>query len=150
MTGSYGSFTRLVKKYSGDIPAKATLDELKRVRAVKVSGQTVSVLKSGGASDKQRTANLERASEQLSILFQSLNPTNGKSYEIAAVDSVTFELADDAALRIAEDRAKQSARAFMNGLENALRTLVLGPKVKKNFKKSHLTLNLTISKVKSK
>jgi hypothetical protein len=151
MTGNYGSFTRLVKKYSGDIPAKATLDEMKRIGAVKVVDQIVSVSKARGPSSKQRAANLDRASAQLSLLFQSLSPSHERSYEIAAVDSVTFDLADDAALRIAEDRAKQSSRAFMNGLESALRTLVLGTKAhKKGSQRSHLTLSLTISKSKSK
>jgi hypothetical protein len=149
MTGNYGSFTRLVKKYSGDIPAKATLDELRRIGAVKVIGQVVSVSKSSRISGRQRTANLEQASAQLSALFQSLSPSAGETCKISAFDSVTFEVTDDAALRIAEDRAKQSARAFMNGLENALRTLVLGAKAKRNSRGSRLTLNLTIAKVKS-
>jgi hypothetical protein len=148
IAGEYGSFIRLTKKYSGDIPAKATLDELQRVKAVRVRSGIVSTLKASVATGRQRAANLQRISGQMATLFQTVGQVTTAASDIAAVDSITFELADDVALRLAEERARQNARAFMNGLETSLRTLVLERSQRSKAKKKKLTLSLTISKSK--
>ena len=42
--GEKGSFTHLVKRYSGDMPVRAMLDELERVGAIKIVGDAVRLL----------------------------------------------------------------------------------------------------------
>ena len=44
LQGEKGSFMHLVKRYSGDMPMRAMLDELERVGAVQVNGETVRLL----------------------------------------------------------------------------------------------------------
>jgi hypothetical protein len=145
VSGEYGSFLRLARKYSGDIPAKATLDELRRIKAVRVKNGTVSMLKASMATSRQRTANLQRISGQMAAVFREINRTSVATDAGASTDTVTFELVDDVALRLAEKRTRQNARAFMNGLESALRSLIID-RADKTVGKKKLTVNLTISK----
>lgn len=44
LQGEKGSFTHLVKRYSGDMPMRAMLDELERVGAVQANGESVHLL----------------------------------------------------------------------------------------------------------
>jgi hypothetical protein len=148
INGEYGSFVRLARKYSGDIPAKATLDELSRINAVRTRNGIVSTIKASVTTGRQRTASLQRMSGQMADLFRSMGREAAGANVSTAVDSVTFEFLDDVALRIAEERAKQNARAFMNGLETALRTLIIEKSNKSAAKRKKLTLSLTISKTK--
>jgi hypothetical protein len=145
VSGEYGSFLRLARRYSGDIPAKATLDELRRIKAVHVKNGTVSALKASIATGRQRTANLQRISGQMAAIFQEINQRPAIGDFGSSADTITFALADDVALGLAEKRTRQNARAFMNGLESALRSLILD-KADKSIGKKKLTVNLTISK----
>ncbi len=120
----YGSFTNLARRYSGDIPPKATLEELLRLRSVEVSGRYVKPIREKGVDLQRRQHTLTKAAAQLSYLFQLMGYPQALTPVVKLYDGVTVSVSDNAALRIAEQRVGQNARAFLNGIENSARTLL--------------------------
>ncbi len=121
--GGYGSFQSLCKKYSGDIPFKAAMDELMRIGLVRrdktsvafISAQATPIRTSGQAA-------ITFLSKQLSMALGS-GATASSDTELVAEDSIEVQVAAPGVREIAKDRARQSARAFMNGLANTLQPL---------------------------
>jgi len=84
--GAASSFSELVKKYSGDIPARAALDELVRVGAVTVHDAGDISLKHEGAyvPDKNQDAKIEILGNSVADLLQTLE------HNLAAESDATY------------------------------------------------------------
>ncbi|MBX2837510.1 MAG: hypothetical protein KTR35_11690 [Gammaproteobacteria bacterium] len=88
------SFNQLVKRYGGDVPAKAVLDELERVGTVKVSDTTVRLAMQGYIPHKSQDAMLDvfatSAKDLLETLEHNLNENSHKRLQMSvAYDDVT-------------------------------------------------------------
>jgi hypothetical protein len=142
----YGSFTRLARRYSGDIPPKATLDELQRLGAVVVTQRHVQFKDISGSASKRRARSLSQAGVQLSNLFRSMGYPEALNPTVALFDGVSVELSDDAALRVAEQRVGQNARAFLNGLESAMKNLLIEKPSHQKQSKQRLLVTVSVSK----
>lgn len=71
--GSDGSFHALVKKYSGDVPPRAVLDELRRCDAVRVDGGRVELVRSRYAAIDGNVDALGQAATAAGNLLDTLD-----------------------------------------------------------------------------
>lgn len=71
--GSDDSFHALVKKYSGDVPPRAVLDELRRCDAVRVDAGRVELLRSRHTATDGNVAALEQATRAAGNLLDVLD-----------------------------------------------------------------------------
>jgi hypothetical protein len=147
--GNYGSFHSLAKKYSGDIPAKAALDELRRTGLVEVRRNRVLASVQPGGERSRRVAAIGRVSERLVEAFTGVDGA-ANSGDVASSDLLEFEFDLNSGLAIAEDRVRQSGRAFMNGIAVSLKNIAASPGKLKPSKKAQLRVGLTIIKRPSK
>ena len=92
------SFNQLVKRFGGDVPARAMLDELVRVGAVKHDKDKVSLLRKGYVPDQSESALLDifstSATDLLTTLDHNLRSNNGAPRRLqmsVAYDDVTDE-----------------------------------------------------------
>lgn len=90
------SFNQLVKRYGGDVPAKAVLDELERVGTVTVNDTEVTLASRGYVPHKSQDAMLDvfatSASDLLDTLEHNLNEDSRKRLQMSvAYDDVTTE-----------------------------------------------------------
>lgn len=90
------SFNQLVKRYGGDVPAKAVLDELERVGTVVVEGANVTLASKGYVPHKSQDAMLDvfatSASDLLDTLEHNLIDGSKKRLQMSvAYDDVTTE-----------------------------------------------------------
>ncbi len=97
---SYGdnndSFNQLVKRYGGDVPARALLDELERVGTVKLEAGTVSLLHQGYVPQQSESALLDifatSATDLLTTLDYNLNGHEQRRLQMSvAYDNVSTE-----------------------------------------------------------
>ena len=141
----YGGFANLARRYSGDIPPRATLEELLRLRSVEVSGKFVKPRKEKGVDLKRRQHTLTRAAAQLSYLFQLMGYPQALTPVVKLYDGVTVSVSDNAALRIAEQRVGQNARAFLNGIENSAKALLRRKSSRSRGAMRHIVVNVSVS-----
>jgi hypothetical protein len=141
----YGSFASLARRYSGDIPPRATLEELIRLRSIEISGKFVKRRLEKGVDLKSRQYMLTKAAEQLSHLFQLMGYPQALAPVVKLFDGVTVDVSDDAALRIAEQRVGQTARAFLNGIENSAGALLLRKPSRLRAAKRRLVINVSVA-----
>jgi hypothetical protein len=73
--GRGATFTSLAKKYSGDIPARAMLNEMKRTRMVRQSaGGAIRLLRTEGKIDRQTISALDAIRPWIDILAKLSDP----------------------------------------------------------------------------
>ena len=141
----YGSFTSLARRYSGDIPPRATLKELLRLRSVDIVGKFVKRKLEKGVDLKNRQYMLNKASEHLSHLFQMMGYPQALAPVVKLFDGVTVDVTGEAALRIAEQRVGQTARAFLNGIANSAGALLIGKTSRLRAAKRRLLISVSVS-----
>ena len=93
---SQDSFNQLVKRYGGDVPARALLDELERVGTVKHEAGTVSLLHQGYVPHQSESALLDivatSATDLLTTLDYNLHTDQRRRLQMSvAYDDVTSE-----------------------------------------------------------
>ncbi len=141
----YGSFASLARRYSGDIPPRATLKELLRLRSIEIAGKFVKRKLEKDLDLKSRRYMLNKASEQLSYLFQMMGYPQALAPVLKLFDGVTVDVSGEAALRIAEQRVGQTARAFLNGIANSAGALLIGKTNRSRAAKRRLLINVSVS-----
>jgi hypothetical protein len=143
--GRYGSFHSLAKRYSGDIPPKATLDELVRTGLVVVrKGRVVAGDESNSEQNRRQDA-VTSVCDRLRAAFESVDAQTPRR-PAGNTDSLEFEFDLESTLSIAEERARQSGRAFMNGVSASLKTIALPEARSKRPAKKKLRVVLEITR----
>ncbi len=127
ISGSSGSFTGLVKKYAGDVPHRAVLDELRRIGAV--SGDEDSVRLQSSRHPSQRH-NFVFLSPVLPALVDGIRIASTKARPGAAssIHRLSLPVETDVDLAIVRDRCASSAKAMLDGLGHSLGRQVTVPK----------------------
>ena len=126
----YGEFGVLAKRYSRDIPPKATLDELVRLKVVVLTSGFVRLVPQS-AGDRIKTSRfIESAGSQLSSLFALLGPPPAFTARQSQLDEIAIEADDNIELKLVEARAVEAMRVFLNGLESSAKNLI-GPRHKR-------------------
>jgi hypothetical protein len=145
LSGGYGSFQSLARRYSGDIPAKATLDELQRLDAAVVARGIIQMKPESDAQSRRRAKVLTQVAAQFSDVLQGLGYPIALSPTIVLSDSVSVDVADSAALQIVRQRAEQSAKALLGGMEASTRNIVRTQRGAARRTRRRVRISVTIS-----
>jgi Family of unknown function (DUF6502) len=127
ISGSSISFTSLVKKYGGDIPHRAVLDEMLRIRAVIEENDTVQLQPSLRFEQRQDIGFLSPVLPALldGIRIASSKRTAGAS---SSIYRLSFPVEGEIDLAIVRERCASSVRAMLDGLDQSLGAQVTLPK----------------------
>jgi len=130
ISGARGSFERLVRKYGGDIPHRAVLDELRRIGAVIDVGGSLRLRESLRLRQRYDFAFL---SPVLPVLVDSLRiaSKNKLSNAPQSIQRLSLPVETDVDLAIVRDRCTSSAQSLLEGLADSLRTQVTIPRRKR-------------------
>lgn len=145
-TLSYGSnddeFNELVRRYGGDVPARALLDELIRVGTVKQDGDNIKLLTSGYIPYESKDAMLDLMATSATDLLETLD------YNISDVDnnrlqlSVAYDNVSDDALVEFRILARDKSMVLLRELDEWLKPHDLGAKTASKQKTNRVGLGL--------
>jgi hypothetical protein len=140
ISGSSLSFASLVKKYGGDVPHRAVLDELRRIGAV--SGDEDSVQLQPSYHRYQRH-DFVFLSPVLPALVDGIRIASSKTGSRAAssIHRLSLPVETEVDLAIVRDRCASSAKTMLEGLGHSLGTQVTVPK---RIRKSAYSFTITV------
>jgi hypothetical protein len=127
ISGSAMSFTGLVKKYGGDVPHRALLDELRRIGAVSGDEDSVQLQPSHHLCQRHDFVFL---SPVLPALVDGIRIASSKTSSRAAssIHRLSLPVETEVDLAIVRDRCASSAKTMLEGLGHSLGTQVTVPK----------------------
>ena len=127
VSGAKGSFMRLVRKYGGDIPHRAVLDELRRIGGVIDVGSNVKLRESPNLRQRYDFAFL---SPVLPALVDGLRiaSKNTSSNAVQSIKRLSLPVETDVDLAIVRARCASSAQSLLEGLAESLRPQVTVPR----------------------
>jgi hypothetical protein len=131
ISGSSWSFTSLVKKYGGDVPSRAVLDELRRIGAVRVKDTSVQLQPSVHTYQRPDFVFL---SPVLPALIDGIRIASSKTKSGASssIHRLTLPVLSEVDLAVVRDRCASSAKAMLDGLGHSLGTQVTTPRTERN------------------
>jgi hypothetical protein len=145
ISGRYGSFKSLARLYSGDIPARATMEELRRLGAIRVSKGTVKLLPQTHSGRRRQERTLAAIGAQISEALHAIGyPGNHGPAEVTA-DSITLDAFDQAAMQLLKQRCSQSVKNMLAGLEVSNRNLSQEMRTKSKSTVGQLKISVIIS-----
>jgi hypothetical protein len=126
IAGPRGSFARLVKKYGGDVPHRAVLDELRRIGAVRDIDGAVQLRRSLHLRQRNNFAFL---SSVLPVLVDGLRiAAKQDASNISLIQRLSIPAETEIDLAIVRERCASSAQSMLGGLAHSLSTQVTVPK----------------------
>jgi len=132
ITGSAGSFASLVRKYGGDIPHRAVLEELRRIRAIEDNGAIVR-LKTSSAVFRKRH-DFAFLAPVLPVLIDGIRIASGRAgpQRSSAIQRLTLPVESEVDLAIVRERCCSSAKSMLDGLSESLGTSVTMPRTRRH------------------
>lgn len=116
--GSRGTFMRLSRKYAGDVPYRAVLDELQRVNAVVVAPTYVQLKR---PPHLRRRKNLAFLSPMVGLISDGLRIVDGTAgSQASALQKLSLAVDTEVDLAIVRERCIASARSMLEGLGESL------------------------------
>jgi hypothetical protein len=122
-SGDYGSFESLARKYSGDIPPRATLEEMRRLKVVDTRRGLIHLRPESESANRRRQRALTEIATQLSEALGTLGYPEIRAPEVLLTDSTTVEVFDHSLLQVLKKRAEQSARVMLSGIDTSMRSV---------------------------
>jgi hypothetical protein len=119
LRGGYGSFSSLARKYSADIPPRATLDELKRINVVRLSSGYVIQQAESEVAVRQRSQNIARATQQLLSVFKAIGYPNAVTPAVVFFGDAFLDTQGGVMDRLVKQRVEQKTKAYLGGLTSA-------------------------------
>ena len=131
IAGPSSSFAGLVRKYGGDIPHRAVLDELRRIDAVADNGGRV-WLKTSPTLRKRH--NFAFLSPVLPVLVDGIRIASrrGGLRPSSSIQRLTLPVESEVDLAIVRERCCSSTKAMLDGLGQSLGTSVTVPRTRRN------------------
>ncbi len=136
------AFNELVKRYGGDVPARAVLDELVRVGTVKQEGATVSLLTHGYVPHESQAAMLDVFATSASDLLETLdfNLSDNKNRRLQL--SVAYDNVSDEGMTEFRTLGRDKAMVLLRELDQWLKQHDLGNKPPEGDTKNRVGLGL--------
>ena len=125
ISGPRASFADLVRKYGGDVPHRAVLDELQRIGAVRSYGGRVS-LRSGVSL--RRRQDLAFLSPILPALVDALQIASQKASSHSSVQRLCLPVDSEIDLAIVKNRCASSAKSMLEDVLHSLGKQVTVPR----------------------
>jgi hypothetical protein len=129
ITGPGASFASLVRKYGGDVPHRAVLDELRRIDAVTDDGKRV-WLKTSPILRKRH--NFAFLSPVLPVLVDGIRIASKRARLSTSIQRLTLPVESEVDLAIVRERCGLSTRSMLDGLRESLGTSVTVPRRRRN------------------
>ena len=129
ISGPSASFANLVRKYGGDVPHKAVLDELRRIDAVSDDGTSV-WLRTPILHKRHDFAFL---SPVLPVLVDGIRIASkrGGSRPSSSIQRLTLPVESEVDLAIVRERCLSNAKSMLDGLGESLGTSVTTPRTRR-------------------
>ena len=123
ISGSEPSFILLARKYAGDIPYRAVLDELLRIRAVDVHGDSVHLRKS---SQLRRRHDFGFLAAIVPALIEGIRFASERERTDAgaSMHRLLIPVGSELDLPLVRERCKSTTKAMLDGLSHSLGTKV--------------------------
>lgn len=117
ISGATRTFAGLVKKYAGDVPHRALLEELRRLRAIRDDGVCVQL---NASRDLRTRHDFSFLSPVLPVLVDCLRIVTGaaSSRPSSSIFRLTIPIDDEASLGIVRERSVSSAMSMLDELDN--------------------------------
>ena len=115
--GRSTSFASLVKAFAGDVPPRAVLDELRRLRIIRESTEGVELADERRPRDRSSTRSIQRL---MDVLLDGLEASQGISEPGPQLQRISLNAADILDLNVMQERASTGANAFLEGLQRSL------------------------------
>lgn len=125
IAGSGASFARLVRKYGGDVPPRAVLDELRRIDAVTDDGKSVWLKTSPSLRKRHNFAFL---SPVLPVLVDGIRIASRRSRPSTSIQRLTLPVESEVDLAIVRERCRSSTKSMLDGLGESLGMSVTMPR----------------------
>lgn len=140
ITGARRSFASLVRRYGGDIPHRAVLEELRRTRAVSDNGERVR-LKTSSIFRKQH--DFAFLSPVVPVLVDGIRIATRRtsSRPTSSIQRLTLPVESEVDLAIVRERCLSGARSMLDGLRESLGTSVTTPRIRRH---SEYSFTITI------
>lgn len=120
LKGTRASFVTLARKYAGDVPYRAVLLELQRMKVVRVSKGCVQLL---GNPARSSVALLRALSSLLPIVAAGMSESIADSLgSRPSIQHLVLKAADQRDLKIMRERVALGAASFLDGLDRSLRS----------------------------
>jgi Family of unknown function (DUF6502) len=139
LSGAGPSFVGLVKKYGGDVPHRAVLDELRRIDAVGDDGVSVWLKRSRTLSRRNDYGFL---SPVLPVFLDGIGIASQRqsSRSPSSIYRLTLPLENEMDLAIVRERSASSAKSMLEGLGDSLGSSFTVPR-----RRGRSTCSLTIT-----
>lgn len=112
------SFSSLVRKYGGDVPARSILREMVRTGSATIRGRYIYL--SHGARLTQGEARLQRLCQSLTMLLKEPRRRTGLAYPLRTVNcETTYPVTSTKGRILMQKRSAKSLRAFVADLQAA-------------------------------
>lgn len=130
IAGATSSFASLARKYGGDVPHRALLDELRRINAVTDDGKRV-WLKTPILRKRHNFAFL---SPVLPVLVDGIRIASkrGDSRPSSSIQRLRLPVESEVDLAIVRERCLSSAKSMLDGLGESLGTSVTLPRTRRS------------------
>ena len=137
--GLGASFANLVRKYGGDVPHKAVLDELRRINAVTDDGKRVWLKR----PILRKRHNFAFLSPVLPVLVDGIRIASKRegSRPSSSIQRLTLPVESEVDLAIVRERCLSSAKSMLDGLGESLGTSVTLPLTRRD---AHRSFTVTI------
>jgi len=132
ISGSGGSFESLVRKYGGDVPHRAVLEELRRIHAVADNDKRVWLKASSSVFRKRH--DFAFLSPVLPVLVDGLRIASRRagSQQSPSIQRLTLPVESELDLAIVRERCRSSAKSMLDGLSESLETSVTVPRTRRH------------------
>lgn len=143
MQGRSRSFASLVKTFAGDVPPRAVLDELRRLRAVRDSGNCVELANERTSPRRRLVRSIQGLME---ILLGDLQAaTQGSTESSAHLRRIALKAADLIDLKVMQERASIGADEFLEGLRHSLELPTVPTRRNKRKMKHQLVVTILVA-----
>jgi len=130
-SGSSGSFSRLVRKYAGDITHRAVLDELRRIGVVRDDGVTVQLLTSPRSTHRN---NFSFLAPVLPVFIDALRTASSRTHlGSSAIHRICLPVESEVDLAIVRGQCLSTVSAMLARLEHSLGAQIPIPRGTRSF-----------------
>lgn len=138
IAGPGASFASLVRKYGGDVPHRAVLDELKRIEAIIDNGNIVR-LKASTVFRKRH--NFAFLSPLLPVFVDGIRIASRRARLSSSIQRLTLPVEAEVDLAIVRERCRSSTKSMLDGLSESLGASVTVPRRRR---KSDYSFTITV------
>ena len=140
VTGGAASFASLVRKYAGDVPHHAVLEELRRLKLIKEEGERLQLIAPAAPVSRSLATSLGALLALVSdgVALSALRGAGGAK----GVHRLTLRATDARESITLHERALTSAASFIRGLDQSLQSGARARKTKKRG--SQVTISVLV------